>query len=102
MVEAGWQPDHQEVARIAKELLSTFSYLEKQKVHLQPVHISADSQGYSTDFMLQIFGQHHPAHCELLLFLAFSAFCCPSSICNSSNMQQQLLCSLDNTLHMLG
>ena len=32
MVEAGWQPDHKEVERIAKELLTTFSYLEEQKV----------------------------------------------------------------------
>lgn len=33
MVEAGWQPDQKEVERIAKELLTTFSYLQEQKVH---------------------------------------------------------------------
>lgn len=33
MVEAGWQPDHKEVERIAKDLLTTFSYLQGQKVH---------------------------------------------------------------------
>lgn len=34
MVEAGWQPEQQEVDRIAKELLSTFSYLQDQKVQI--------------------------------------------------------------------
>lgn len=32
MVEAGWKPAHKEVERIADELLSTFSYLQKQQV----------------------------------------------------------------------
>lgn len=35
MVEAGWQPEQHEVERIAKELLSTFSYLQDQKVKVQ-------------------------------------------------------------------
>lgn len=34
MVEAGWQPDQKEVERIANDLLTTFSYLQDQKVHL--------------------------------------------------------------------
>ena len=42
MVEAGWQPDHKEVARIARDLLNTFSYLGKQKVQPQPVDIAVD------------------------------------------------------------
>ncbi len=33
MVEAGWQPAQKEVERIANELLTTFSYLQKEQVH---------------------------------------------------------------------
>lgn len=32
MVEAGWQPAQKEVERIADELLTTFSYLQKEQV----------------------------------------------------------------------
>ena len=32
LVEAGWQPSNKEVERIAKELLTTFEYLQKQQV----------------------------------------------------------------------
>jgi len=32
MVEAGWQPAQKEVERIARELLTTFSYLQQQQV----------------------------------------------------------------------
>lgn len=37
MVEGGWQPNQREVERIAKELLTTFSYLQEQKVQHSPV-----------------------------------------------------------------
>ena len=41
MVEAGWKPSHQEVERIANELLSTFAYLQKQQVSIKmPVYLS--------------------------------------------------------------
>ena len=40
MVEAGWRPNQKEVERIAKDLLTTFSYLQGQKVHLSSVAIA--------------------------------------------------------------
>lgn len=40
MVEAGWQPHQKEVERIAKDLLTTLSYLQDQKVHRSSVSVS--------------------------------------------------------------
>lgn len=39
MVQAGWKPSKQEVERIAAELLSTLSYLQKQQVSDLPMNV---------------------------------------------------------------